>query len=153
MLHPYQTYPASFKVIMALPEPLVGALQSSSQKSTAVSTGCNGERRYDSCSMRSASVRKQIFGLKQGRWTAEITHLDILDVCIRADPAAKGGLGEAWVLLDQLLLPNARLRQARLVQPLHIVQAQPLRLQALLICSRRRLCQVLTWLDTPFQCT
>ena len=72
----------------------------------------------------------------------EIARLDILNVRVRADPAAEGGFGEARVLLDQLLLPDARLRQAGLVQPLHIVQAQPLRVQALLICSRRALCQM-----------
>ena len=90
----------------------------------------------DSCSMCSAGVRHQIAGVQQGGRMGKPTHLDILDVRARADPAAEGGLREAWVLLEQRLLPDARLRQAGLVQPLHIVQAQPLRLQALLICSR-----------------
>lgn len=48
------------------------------------------------------------------------------------------------MLLEQRLLPDARLRQAGLVQPLHIVQAQPLRLQALLICRRFGLMALMT---------
>ncbi len=51
------------------------------------------------------------------------------------DPLRQGILCETAMLLDQVLLPQARLRQAGVVQPLDVIQAQALRFQALLVCS------------------
>ena len=39
------------------------------------------------------------------------------------------------MLPDQVLLPQTRLRQAGVIQPLDVIQAQPLCFRTLLVCS------------------
>lgn len=61
--------------------------------------------------------------------------LEFFCIGVFGNPAAQGVCCEATVLPDEVVLPDAGLHQAELIQPLHVVQAQALRLQPLLICS------------------
>ena len=65
------------------------------------------------------------------------------------DPAAEGVLSQVSMAPDQVLLTNARLRYAGLVQPLDVIQAQPLCFRAFLICSMAHPSQAHAALQIP----